>query len=188
MKAQAIENSNILNGVNVDDILGLIGQVADTPRKGAFQFRLRNSWLGGDLNRSQIDEFSALDGQVERRAVPFAVDSAEPILMAGKDQAPNPLEYVLHALAGDLTSTLVYHAAARGIAIEAIDSSLEGDLDMRGHFGLSEVVRKGFHAVRVRMTVQSDADVETLRELATFSSVFDIVSNSLPVDLAIEKV
>lgn len=187
MSTQSITQPKLLNGINVDDVLSLIGQVADAPSKGAFQFRLNNHWIGGDLNRSEICDFSILDGQTKHRAAPFIVDNAEPIAMAGNDKAPTPVEYVLHALAGCLTSTLIYHAAANDIEIKSVSSSLEGDIDVRGFFGLSNSVRKGFNAVRVRMSVNSDADVKTLKELAMYSPVYDIVSKSLPVNLVIEK-
>ena len=86
-----------------------------------------------------------------------------------------------------MTTTLAYHAAVRGIEIEAISSELEGDLDLRGFLGLSDEVRKGYHHVRVTMNVKTDAPADQLRELAMFSPVYDIVSKSLPVELTIRK-
>jgi len=93
------------------------------------------------------------------------------------------MEYVLHALASCLTTSLVYHAAVRGIEIEAVESSYEGDMDVRGLFGLAKDVRKGFSKVAVNMRVKSEASIEELTELAMFSPVHDIISNSLPVEL-----
>lgn len=81
---------------------------------------------------------------------------------------------------------MVYHAAARGVTIEAVDSALEGDLDLRGFLGISDDVRKGYQTIRVRMRVKSDAKPEMLRELAQFSPVYDVVSNSVPVDVIVE--
>jgi hypothetical protein len=81
---------------------------------------------------------------------------------------------------------MVYHAAARGIAIEAVDSALEGDLDLRGFLGISDQVRQGYQDIRVRMRVKSEAAPETLRELAQFSPVYDVVSNSVPVEVVVE--
>ena len=115
------------------------------------------------------------------------MDNAEPPVLLGEGEAPNPVEYVLHALAGCLTTTMVYHAAARGIAVESVTSELEGDLDLQGFLGLDEEVRKGFSVIRVAMRVKSDADVETLKSLTQFSPVYDIVSKSLPVEVGMEK-
>ena len=81
---------------------------------------------------------------------------------------------------------MAYHAASHGIEIEAIDTESEGDIDLRGFLGLSDKIRKGYQNIRVRMRVKSTAKPETLRELATFSPVYDVVSNSVPVDLVVE--
>ena len=92
------------------------------------------------------------------------------------------MEYVLHALTTCLTGTPVYHAAVRGIEIEAVESSYTGDMDVRGLFGLSDDVRKGFNKVTVNMRVKSKASAEDLTELAMYSPVYDMVSRSLPVE------
>jgi uncharacterized OsmC-like protein len=97
------------------------------------------------------------------------------------------MEYVLHALASCMTGTLVYHAAVRGLTIAGVRSSIEGDMDVRGLLGMAEDVRKGFNHVRITLTVDSDADVESLTECALFSPVYDIVSKSLPVEFRLEK-
>lgn len=97
------------------------------------------------------------------------------------------MEYVLHSLASCLTSTMVYPAVVQGIAIEAVESSLEGDMDVRGMLGLSNDVRKGFNKIRVRIRVNSEANADTLRELELFSPVYDITSRSLPVEVVLEE-
>jgi uncharacterized OsmC-like protein len=109
------------------------------------------------------------------------------LALAG-DSCPNPMEYVLHSLASCLTSTLVYHAAVQGIEIESVESFLEGDLDVRGMLGLSEDSRKAYNAVRVRMQVKSAADADMLKGMALFSPVYDMISNSLPVDFDLVKI
>lgn len=97
------------------------------------------------------------------------------------------MEFVLHALAACLTTSLVYHAAARGIRIESVESTLEGDLDLQGFLGLSEQVRRGYKEIRVKFQVTSDASPEQLEELTKFSPVYDIVSNPVPVSIQIER-
>jgi len=92
---------------------------------------------------------------------------------------------VLHALAACLTTSLVYHAAARGIRIESVESRLEGDLDLQGFLGLSDTIRRGYKEIRVNFTIQSDASAEQLQELTKFSPVHDIVSNPVPVSISI---
>lgn len=175
----------VRNGINVTALFETIESVKGNPDIAQFQFRARNRWMGGDHNHSSIEGFHGACQEL-KHAQAFELDNGEPPVLLGADQHANPVEYVLHALIGCLTTTLAYHAAARGIVIEAIDSRLEGDLDLRGFLGLSDKVRKGFHAIRVRMRVKSSAPAAQLRELATFSPVYDIVSNSLPVEVEIE--
>jgi uncharacterized OsmC-like protein len=83
-----------------------------------------------------------------------------------------------------MTTTMVYHAAARGITIESVESELEGDLDLHGFLRLDENVRNGYENVRVKFKVKSDASPEQLADLARISPVFDIVTN--PVDVSVE--
>ena len=58
-------------------------------------------------------------------------------------------------------------------------------MDVRGLFGLAEDVRKGFNKVVVNMRVKSEASVEELTEMALFSPVYDVISNSLPVEFTL---
>ena len=104
----------------------------------------------------------------------------------GKNEGANPVEFVLHALAACVTTSLVYHAAARGITLESVESQLEGDLDLRGFLGLSDQVRRGYKEIRVKFNVKSDASPEQLEELTKFSPVYDIISNAVPVSIQME--
>ena len=181
-------NEQTVNGVTVSTVTGIVNAIEDNSDNAHFQFRLNNHWIDGGLNRSRIQEYYALGEEDSTRSEPFIVDADEPCVNSGGDSSPNPMEYVLHSLASCLTSTLVYHAAVQGIEIESVESSLEGDLDVRGMLGISEESRKAFNAVRVKMQVKSPADVDTLTTLALFSPVYDIISNSLPVEFELVKV
>jgi len=182
------EAPTVTNGVNVSALFETIDAVKQTPEIADFQFRASNQWMGGDHNRSMISGFHGACDEHAHANGPFVLDNAEPPILLGGGAAANPVEYVLHALAGCLTTTMVYHAAARGLDVEDVRSELEGDLNLKGFLGLDNNVRKGFSTVRVRMHVKSEADAETLKSLAQFSPVFDIVSKSLPVEVSVEKI
>jgi uncharacterized OsmC-like protein len=181
------KQDNVVNGVNVIQIHAVIGAIDDDVGFGQFQFRAQNRWINGGLNRSEIRDFYAGGREDDTRTQPFTLDADEPLLVAGEDSAPNSMEYVLHALVSCMTGTMVYHAAVRGITIAGVRSHIEGDMDVRGLLGMDNDVRKGFNHVRVTLTVDSEADVDTLTECALFSPVYDIVSNSLPVDFQLVK-
>ena len=186
--SNAIEQvKDTTNGVDVDQVMNVIGEIEEDPGYASFQWRATNQWIDGGLSRSRIKEFFAGNAEDTMREQAFTLDADEPAIAAGKDSAPNSMEYVLHALATCLTGTLVYHAAVRGIEIEAVKSSYTGDMDVRGLFGLSDDVRKGFSKVSVNMRVKSEASVEELTEMALFSPVYDIISKSLPTEFALTK-
>jgi len=90
------------------------------------------------------------------------------------------------AQAACLTTSLVYHAAARGIKLEFVESQIKGEFDLRGFLGLSEQVRRGYKEIRVKFNVKSDASPEQLEELTNFSPVYDIVSSPVPVSVQVE--
>jgi uncharacterized OsmC-like protein len=145
-------------------------------------------WLGGAHNRSTIKDFYGAGQEDTSRQQAFTIDAGEPAVLCGTDTGPNPAEALLHALAGCLTTSLVYVASARGVRLTRVESMLEGDMDVRGALGLSDEVRNGFERVRVTFTIEGDAPPEKLRELVARaqqrSAVFDIVSHGVPVSVA----
>ncbi len=172
-----------INGVNVEQLGANISAIQNNTGLAKFQFRATNSWINGGHNRTTIKEFYGVGKEDTTRTEPFVLDADEPPVLLGEDHGANPVEFVLHALASCLTTSMVYHAAARGIKIDSIESRLEGDLDLRGFLGLSKDVRPGYENLKVQFVVKSDAPAETLRELTKHSPVFDIVTNPVPVDI-----
>lgn len=179
------QTQNITNGVDVDQLMNVIGSIEADTDYAKFQWRASNQWIEGALSRSQIQGFFAGNAEDSTRTEPFTLDADEPPIASGQNRAPNSMEYVLHALATCLTGTLVNHAAVRGIEIEAVESFYKGDMDVRGLFGLADDVRQGFSKVTVNMRVKSKASVDELTEMALFSPVYDIISNSLPVEFTL---
>jgi uncharacterized OsmC-like protein len=177
----------VINGVDADRMGATVQAVQQNPGLASYQFRAANRWIDGGHNRSTIQSFYGAGQEDTVREKPFVLDADEPPALLGKDQGANPVEYVLHALAACVTTSLVYHAAARGITVESVESKLEGDIDLRGFLGISDQVRKGYQAVRVNFAVKSDASPEQLEELAKFSPVYDILSNPVPVSIHVES-
>jgi uncharacterized OsmC-like protein len=182
--------SKMVNGVAVDGLSATIDAITATPALAAFKFRVRNQWLDGPRNQSRIDTFYGA-GQEQTRPKPFLLETDEPLVLLGKDTAVNAGEYLLHALAACLTGTMVFHAAARGIEIEEIESSLEGDIDLRGFLGIDNRVRNGFQEIRVKFKIKADATDEQLEEIGllapTYSPVFDSLTNGVAISVTAER-
>ena len=179
---QTIETTN---GVNVEQLVETIEAIREQPDIADFRFRVTNRWVDGGQNETTISGFFGACQEVEReRSFELAAD--EPPVLLGNDSGPNPVEYALTALASCMTTAMVYHAAARGIRVESVESRLEGDLDLHGFLGLKDDVRKGYKDVRVSFKVKADATPEQLAELTKYSPVFDIFSNPVPVSVDVE--
>ena len=177
----------VVNGVNVTKLEDTIGVIKENADIANFKFRVSNKWVTGGHNRTEVKEFyGAL--QENSRPEHFTYDNGEPPLLLGEDEGANPVEYVLHALAGCMTTTMVYKAALHGIKLDEVESELEGDLDLRGLLELSDEVRNGYENIRVNFKVKSEEGPEKMKlleELCKGSPVFDIVTNPVPVTISV---
>lgn len=182
-----IKTLNMTNGVDVDRMTDTVEAIVKQPALAAFTFRAANKWIDGGHNRTTVKDFYGAGQEDTSRAQAFVMDNDEPAVLLGTDKGANPVEVVLHALAGCLTTSLVYHAAAQGVEIDEVESQFEGDLDLQGFLGLSENVRNGYEKIRVTLRVKGNAPDEKLRELIetakSRSAVFDIVSNPVPIEV-----
>jgi uncharacterized OsmC-like protein len=180
----------VVNGVDVDKLAETIHNVRQQPELAEFHFRATQEWIEGAHARTTIDNFYGA-GQDTRHAQSYTLDVDEPAMLLGTDQAPNPTEALLHALASCLGTTFVYHAAARGVTIDGLRVELEGDLDLRGFLGISDDVRRGFQDIRVTFDVDADAPPETIEELCQmaqrYSPVFDSVTNPVSVMVSLAE-
>ena len=177
----------VINGVNVAAVSELVNNVEGDPELGQCKFRIKNQWNTCGQNQSEVEGFYAAKQDIPHDT-PFSLNADEPHILAGHDTGPNPVEHLLNALASCLTTTLVYHAAVRGIHVEALESELEGDLDIRGFLGLSKEVRSGFQNIRVKFRVKTDSEnIEKLKALSKLSPVFDVTSHGTNVEVNIEK-
>jgi uncharacterized OsmC-like protein len=176
----------VRNGVDTQQLFGTLDLVKQQPELARFQFRATNRWIVGAHNRTTIKDFYGA-GQVDTsRSEPFVLDAGEPAVLVGKDTGPNPAELLLHALAACVTTSLVYVAAARGVRLTEVESTLEGDIDLNGALGTETVYhRNGFERIRMTFRVRGDAPPDKLREVVARgharSAVFDSVTRGVPV-------
>jgi len=175
----------IRNGIDTAQVYGTLDVLRAQPEAARFEFRVRNRWIDGTHSRSTIHGFWGAGAEDVSRAEPFIVDAGEPPVLFGHNEAPNPAEYLLHALAGCLTLTIVNVAAARKVDLHEVSSSLTGVLDARGATGLDDSYRNGFDGIDVTFTIKGDASPAKLREVVdramARSVVYDMITNGVPV-------
>ncbi len=179
--------ATVRNGVDTDKMFATLDLLKVQPELATFQFRATNRWVDGAHNQSTIRDFYAAGGEDSSRAEDFVLDAGEPAILLGTDTGPNPAEYLLHALAACLTTTIVYIASARKVHLTSVESTLVGDMDVRGCLGVDEEPRNGFSRIGVSFRVCGDAPEEKLREVVerakARSAVYDMVTNGVPVDV-----
>ena len=179
-------NSNVVNGVELDILMGTVSAIQADPELGKSRFRATNKWLSGNHNQSTVQGFYGAKQEMTHKQS-FIMDADEPAILAGNDHGANPVEHLLHALASCMTTAVVAHAAVRGIRIEAMQSELEGDLDLNGFLGLDESIAKGYTEIRVLFKVKANPkDLNRISRLVNFSPVYQTVSNGTRVDVQFE--
>jgi len=180
-----VVTDTIRNGVDTEQLFGTLDLIRAQPELAKFQFRASNRWIGGAHNRSSIKDFYAAAGEDTSRSEGFQIDAGEPAILLGSDTGPNPAEYLLHALAACLTTSIVYVAAARKVELTSVESTLTGDMDVRGALGVDDEPRNGFERISVSFRVTGNASEEKLREVVERarkrSAVYDMVTNGVPV-------
>ncbi len=190
MEQQTTMKSRLVNGVNVNELFGTIDAVKGAPVIAKFRFRAENQWMDGGHNRTMIKNFYGTQ-QDHKRQESFMLDADEPPILLGKDKGPNPVEYALTALAGCITTSIVYHAAAKGITIHSMETRLEGDIDLQGFLGLREDVPRGYKEIRMFVKIDADVPPEELEEIInlgpTYSPVYDTITRAVPVSVQLEK-
>ncbi|GGJ04208.1 OsmC family protein [Neoroseomonas lacus] len=178
-----------LNGVNTPALLATIGVVASQPALAKFQFRAHGQWKSGTHMQGTMLGFSGAGGDHAHKFATMA-HTDHPAVLCGEDEGPTPVEWILHGLAGCLTAGIANIAAVRGVKLHSVEAMVEADIDLQGILGLSDVVRNGFSDVRVTFKVAGDAPTETLKALVmqskARSAVFDILTNGVPVSIAVE--
>jgi uncharacterized OsmC-like protein len=178
-----------INGINVDQLFRTIDLIKAKPELAQFKLRAQNTWIGGTHNRATVKDFYGAGAEDDTRA-PLAFEIDEPPVLCGQNLGANPVEYLLVALSGCLTTSLVAHAAAKGIEVKKVASRYEGDLDLRGFLGLSDKVPVGYQTIRVYFRVEADIPEgqkeELVRMAQKYSPVFNSVTQGVPVSVHLE--
>jgi uncharacterized OsmC-like protein len=169
--------SEIINGVDVNKLEDIIDAMKADPSKAVVNFKAETHWINCASSKTRIRNFT-LEGD-------------EPTAYLGSNRVPNPVETILAAAGSCLAIGFAYNAAARGINLESLDISLEGNLDLRGFLGISDQVRPGYQNIKIVCRVKSDASKEKLEEIFKHvqrtSPVLDIIRNEEPVTITIEE-
>jgi uncharacterized OsmC-like protein len=180
----------VVNGVNVDQLFNAIDLLKEKPELALFKFRATNKWLGGTKGQATVKDFYG-PGQEETSREARSFDLDEPTVLLGKGEGTNPVEYLLVALSGCITTSLVVHASARKIPLRGVESRFEGDIDLRGFMGISSDVPVGYKEIRVYFKIDADISEEQKEELLRmgekYSPVANTIKSSTPVSVHLDR-
>lgn len=179
------------NGVDTPTLFATINVVAGQPELAKFQFRATNRWQSGTHSRTRIESFTGAGGE-HTHVSEFKFDADHPQVLVGGDRGAVPVEFLLVGLASCLTAGIANISAARGVNLTEVESTIEGDIDLRGILGISDEVRNGYQGIRVNFKIKGDAPAEKLRQIVeqskNRSAVFDVLTNGVPVEINTEVV
>jgi uncharacterized OsmC-like protein len=177
------------NGVDTPTLFATINAVGAQPELAKFRFRASNRWVKGTHSIGRLETFSGAGGEhTHLNSVDYDMD--HPAVLVGKDNGPTPVEMLLVALAGCLTAGIANVAAARGVTLTEVTSTVEGDIDLRGILGLSKEVRNGYKSIRVNYSIKGDAPAEKIRAIVdqsrARSAVFDVLANGTAIEIGVD--
>jgi uncharacterized OsmC-like protein len=176
------------NGVQTPDLVATINAVKQSPELAKFRFRASNRWVSGTYSESRVESFSGAGGE-HSHVTQFRYGADHPMVLVGLDRGPTPIEFLLHGLAACVTAGIGNIAAVRGVTLTAVESRVEGDIDLRGILGLANEVRNGYDRIRISFDIAGDAPPEKLRGIVeqgvARSAVFDVLTNGVPIDVTI---
>lgn len=184
------ESETMMNGLDTKRMMETVGALRANPELAMFQFRARNEWISGGENRSTVKDFYGAGAEDASRTMEFTFTNGEPPVLLGRNEGANPVEFLLHALAGCVTTTTVLHAAARGIEIESLRTRLSGDIDLQGLLALADV-HAGYRQIRIEMDIKAkNATDAELDELLKFAQAHSPVCSTVcrPVPVIVERV
>jgi uncharacterized OsmC-like protein len=175
-------SGSVVNGIDTDAVHELIDNVDSNPAQGMTHWRVASAWQGGTRSRAQVDGFAIGGVDVSRR---FSIDMDEPFELGGSNASANPQEYLLAALNACMIVGYTALCALQGITLEKLEITTEGDIDLRGLFGLDPAVAAGYRQLRSRVVIKGDGTDEQFRKihelvLATSPNFYN-VTRAVPV-------
>ncbi len=177
-----VQQQQVLNGLRVQEIRGLIEAVKKEPQIAQAKFYATTSWATGFQNEAFVKDFT-LGGVANStsRTSPFNVPGDHPPELLGTNKGPTSVELLLASLGHCIASGFSTYGAHMGISIKSLQVEIEGDVDLQGMLALPEPgkVRPGFQKIRAKYRVHSDAPRQQLEQLAKMSEDLSPTRDSL---------
>jgi uncharacterized OsmC-like protein len=162
MLTNTAERTQMLNGINVDDVMGLIVAVQVNPEAGETRWSVSSAWLGGTRNRATVRSFHIGGEEIMR---PFTMDVDEPLQLGGTNTQPNPQEYLLAALNACMIVGYAALCSLEGITLDKLEIVTSGNIDLRGFLGIDPTVNPGYDSLTYTVTIKGDGTPEQFQKI-----------------------
>src|SRR6201999_4578306 len=157
------------------------------PEAAQFTWRATSKWENGVHSTTTIKNFFGL-GQEQSHKSESVFSADHPAVFAAEDNGITPIEYLLVGLASCLTAGVASVAENRGIKLNSVTSTVEGNHDIRGILGADSDVRNGYNDIKVTFNIDADASQEDIEALVAQSqkrsAVYDALTN--PTNVTVE--
>ena len=158
----ALSSSSVVNGIDTDAVHTLIESVEVNPPQGMTHWKVANTWQGGMHSRARVDSFAIGGNSVPRS---FSIDIDEPLELGGGNAYANPQEYLLAGLNACMMVGYSALCALQGITLQKLEITTEGDIDLRGFFGLDPSIAPGYRELRTQVVIKADGSEDQLRKI-----------------------
>jgi uncharacterized OsmC-like protein len=162
VQATSLNSASVVNGIDTEAVHELIDNVDFDPASGMTHWRVSSGWQGGTHSRAQVDGFAIGGVDVSRR---FSIDIDEPLELGGGNAFANPQEYLLAALNACMIVGYTALCALQGITLQKLEITTEGDIDLRGFFGLDPNVAAGYRELRSTVVIKGDGTDEQFHKI-----------------------
>lgn len=154
--------ANVINGIDTDAVKELIGRVANNSDEGQTSWKVTTSWKGGARTETHVDGYH-IGGQYVKKD--FAIATDEPLELGGTNFNANPQETLMAALNACMTVGYVVGCAMEGIELEELSIETEGDIDLRGFFGLDPNVKPGYDEIHYTVHIKGNGTKEQFQKV-----------------------
>ena len=162
MLTNTAQTAQMVNGINVEDVMGLIGTVQNDPETGTTHWSVSSAWLGGTRNRATVRSFHIVGEEVMR---PFTMDVDEPLQLGGTNTQPNPQEYLLAALNACMIVGYAALCSLEGITLDKLEIATSGNIDLRGFLGIDPTVNPGYDSLSYTVHIKGEGTPEQFQKI-----------------------
>lgn len=150
------------NGIDTDRVRRMMPEVSQDPAKGKVKFQVATSWKEGPRCETSVTAWEIGGKRIGRG---FTIPIDEPPELFGTDTAPNPQEMLLAAMNACMLAGYVTGCSLKGIELESLTIETEGELDLRGFFGIDKSVKPGYDEIRYTVRIKGDGTPQQFEEI-----------------------